>query len=564
MDLPAAGAPASSASLWKRFLRGVNRVPALGMLLALTGVAVWMGLTVKGLLSLTGDDQVGLHVEAVADRERASALAYEVFAKDWLLLAKCLAPALAVALLRCRRRDLVLPVTLACGWLCLWWLGADMSRNLERALRDPLGMQSSPTAYFVKLGLMGFLILSGPLLMGLYFRATLLDRYLVRCFAMPFLLCVGAIAGIMITMDLLNNANDFVENKFGFGKILMFYLAQLPQILVTITEASLLLACLYALGRMSRYNELISMMSAGRSVARIISPVLIFGLWCSLAVMALNYQLAPQSDRTKEEMLKDTSRRAAVRNAKGVEFNVPYRNREDRRNWLIFRLPYDLSERNSMNEVWIMQQDEKGNPQSMIVAKRAAWNPVTRGWTFYQAAVMEFEANLKLKTLRYELIFPIRESWRETPGSILSDRLNPEYLGVAELLAYLRTNASLPARSLAKYEAALHWRFALPFRCFLLVLMAAPLGIVSSRRGLLGGVSTAVGLFIGIFFCSAVVLKAGEGLYLPPALGAWLTNGIFLVIGTALLMLRSRNRSLPGWNPLRWFRRPALPLPVSA
>ena len=558
MDLPASGSTSEPVPLWKQLSLRLQRVPALGTFLALAGVTVWMLLTVRGLLSLTGDDKIGIQVEAIADRERATGVAFGFFVEYWLLLAKCLIPALAVALVRCRRSALVLPVALVCGWFFLWWLGTDLHRNLERAFRDPLGMQSSPTAYFVKLGLMGFLILSVPLLMGLYLRATLLDRYLVRCFAMPFLMCVGAIAGIMITMDLLNNANDFVDNKFGFGKILLFYLAQMPQILVTITEASLLLACLYALGRMSRYNELISMMSAGRSVARIISPVLIFGAWCSFAVMALNYQLAPQSDRTKQEMLKENSRRTSARDAKGVEYNVPYRNREDRRNWLIFRLPYDLSDRNSMNEVWVMQQDKMGDPQFMIVAKRAAWNAALRTWTFYQAAVMDFNKDLTLKSLRFEEKFPIAESWRETPGSILSDRLNPEYLGVPELLAYLRTNQSLPARSLAKYEAALHWRFALPFRCFLLVLIAAPLGIVSSRRGLLGGVSTAVALFIGIFFCSAVVLKAGEGLYLPPALGAWLTNGLFFAVGLLLLWLRSRNRTLQSLNPFMQFRRPAL------
>ena len=557
MDLSAAGSSApDSCSRWQKGIDRLRKVPGLPAKLTLAGTAVWMFLTVKALLALTGVDQIGVQVEAVADRTGAIELATQFFNQHWVLLFKCLAPSLVVALLVSRRKALVFPVTLVCGWLFLWWLGGDLSRNLERAFHDPLGMEASPAAYFVKLALMGFLIMSVPLLMGLYFQSSLLDRYLVRCFAVPFLLCVGGIAGIMITMDLLNNANDFVDAKFGFSKILRFYLALLPQILVTITEAALLLATLYALGRMSRYNELISMMSAGRSVARIIAPVLIFGAWCFFAVMALNYQLAPEADRTKEEMLKDSGSRA---NAKGVEFNVPYRNREDRRNWLIFRLPYDLSERNSMQEVWLMQQDAEGNPQSMIVAKRAAWNPATRAWTFYQAAVMDFvPGDLKLQSLHYEERWPIMESWRETPGSILSDRLNPEYLGVPELLAYLRTNASLPERSLAKYESALHWRFALPFRCFLLILLAAPLGIVSSRRGLLGGVSTAVGLFIAVFFLSAVVLKAGEGLYLPPAVGAWLTNGVFLVIGLVVLWMRSSNRPLPGWNPLKWFRRPSL------
>ncbi len=557
MELSSAGSAPAPAPWWRKTRRRLQQVPGLGTGLALAGIAVWMILTIKALLDLTGPDQIGLQVEAVANREQAIKLAYDFFAKHWLLLAKCLAPALLATLLRSRPRDLVLSVALVCGWALFWWLGHDLSQNLERALLDPLGMQASPSSYFVKLGLMAFLILSIPLLMGLYLRATLLDQYLVRCFAVPFLLCLGAIAGIMITMDLLNNANDFVEARFGTTKILRFYLALLPQILVTITEAALLLATLYALGRMSRYNELISMMSAGRSVARIIAPVLIFAAWCSLAVMALNYQLAPQADSTKEQMLKDSGRRSAARDVSRVEYNVAYRNREDRRNWLIFRLPYDLSERNSMAEVWLMQQDEEGDPLQMIVAKRAAWNSVLRSWVFFQAAVMDFNKDRTLKAMRFEERLGIPEAWRETPGSILSDRLNPEYLGVPELISYLRTNGSLPERSLAKYESALHWRFALPFRCFLFVLLAAPLGIVSSRRGLLGGVTKAIVMFIAVFFFSAVVLKAGEGLYLSPAAGAWMVNGLFLFLGILLLWMRSTNRVFPSFNPSSWFRRPA-------
>ena len=543
---------------WTKMRHGLQQIPGLGMGLALAGVLCWMILTVKALLALTAVGNIGPQVEAVADQGKAIEMIHQFFSQQWTLFARCLAPALLASLIRCRRSALVLPVALVGAWFYLWWLGGDLSQNLERAFHDPLGMVASPAYYFVKLLLMGFLIMSVPLLMGLYFRAALLDQYLVRCFVIPFLLCICAIAGIMITMDLLDNANDFVTAKFNAGKILIFYLAQFPRIFVNITEASLLLATLYALGRMSRYNELISMMSAGRSVVRITAPILVFALWCSLAVMALNYQMAPQSSRTNKEMLEEGGLRAASRGAVREEYNVAYRNREDLRNWLIWRLPYDLAEGKPMEEVWVMQQDPAGHPKSMIVAKRASWNPFRQNWTFYKAAVLDFTPGNSLPVKRFLERHIIEEVWKETPGSILSDRLNPDYLGVPELISYLRTNEALPERGLAKYESALHWRFALPFRCFLFVLLAAPLGIVSSRRGLLGGVTMAILLFIMVFFFAAVALKAGEGLYIQPWLGAWLVNGIFLLLGLVNLWMRSSNRALPSWNPRHWFRCGAL------
>jgi lipopolysaccharide export system permease protein len=556
MALPSPNPFRAVAAWWTKICHGLKKIPCLGVVLSLAGVIIWMVLTVKALLAMSAVANIGQQVEAVADQGKAIELAYRFFSQHWVLLAKCLAPALLVSFIRGRRGGLLLPLTLVGAWLYLWWLGEDLSSNLERAFHDPLGMVAAPFYYFLKLILMGFLIMSVPLLAGLYFNATILDQYLVRCFVFPFLLCLCAIAGIMITMDLLDNANDFVVAKFNFGKILLFYIAQLPSIFVNITEASLLLATLYALGRMSRYNELISMMSAGRSIARITAPILIFALWCSLAVMAFNYQMAPQSSQTNKEMLEEGAPRRVSRSAARVELNVAYRNREDRRNWLIWRLPYDLADK-PIEEVWLMQQDPEGNPQTMIIAKRASWNPMMRTWTFFKATILDFKLGEALPVKRFMERYAIEQEWKETPGSILSERLNPEYLGVPELVSYLRTNAALPEHGLAKYESALHWRFALPFRCFLFVLLAAPLGIVSSRRGLLGGVTMAILLFMLVFFFSAVVLKAGEGLYVSPWVGAWLVNGIFLFLGLFNLWMRSSNRSWPGWNPLHWFRREA-------
>ena len=97
----------------------MRQMPGLAALLALAGTAVWMFMTVKALLALTGADQTGVQVEAVADRTGAIELSAQFFSQYWLLLLKCMVPALGVALLCCRRWALVLPATLLCGWLFL-------------------------------------------------------------------------------------------------------------------------------------------------------------------------------------------------------------------------------------------------------------------------------------------------------------------------------------------------------------------------------------------------------------------------------------------------------------
>lgn len=479
----------------------------------------------------------------------------EFFRSAWRVTAGCLLPAAVLALLRQRGRALILPVAILCTLLALYWLGTDLAENLHRSLNDPLGMQPSPAAYTGKLVLTCCFLLSPPLLLWIYYRATMLDQYLVRSFLNPFLLCIGGITGIMITMDLLNNAGDFIDAGFGLSRVAMYYLGQMPRILVSITEAALLLATLFALGKMSRHNELTAMNSAGRSVLRMLTPLLVFGLWCSLAMLAMNYQLAPEAQRVKEETRRNAGNKTARETA---VYNVLYRNRDHLRTWYLHSVPYDLREDNPMQDVYVWQQNAAGDLDEAWFARSGLWIPETGDWRLYDITKYDYldpaTGTRRKDPRRTEIAYVEQKNWRESPGGMLSDKLDADYLGVPALLSCLKSRDTLTDKAIARYETALQWRFALPFRCFLIVLLAAPLGIVASRRNMMGGVSAALGIFIAMFFLSNMLLKSGEGSILPPFAAAWGINLIFALLGTLLFWYRSQNRPPPTLNPLQWFR----------
>ena len=79
----------------------------------------------------------------------------------------------------------------------------------------------------------------------------------------------------------------------------------------------------------------------------------------------------------------------------------------------------------------------------------------------------------------------------------------------------------------------------------MVVLFAAPLGIVYSRRAVLGGVASSVGLFFVMIFATNFCLALGKGARLAPQIAAWLPNALFACIGLVLLYYRSTNRDLP-------------------
>ena len=75
----------------------------------------------------------------------------------------------------------------------------------------------------------------------------------------------------------------------------------------------LLLALLFSLSKMSRSNEIISMLTAGCSVIRVIFPLLIIGVLASVALVALNYEFAPHAEGIKRPVESGGSMQPAYR-----------------------------------------------------------------------------------------------------------------------------------------------------------------------------------------------------------------------------------------------------------
>jgi lipopolysaccharide export system permease protein len=125
---------------------------------------------------------------------------------------------------------------------------------------------------------------------------------------------------------------------------------------------------------------------------------------------------------------------------------------------------------------------------------------------------------------------------------------------VPELREYLRFNSDFPATLLAPFHTHLQYRLALPWTCLVVVLIAAPLGIGYSRRGILSSVATSIVLVFSMNFLTHLFLALGEGDRVPSWIAAWTPNLIFAVIGAYLLYLRATNREGLGLQLSVWRR----------
>ena len=96
---------------------------------------------------------------------------------------------------------------------------------------------------------------------------TTLDRYVLRKFSVPFFYCFAGFIGIWFIFDLADNLQDFIQGQASADALIDYYASQVPEIIVIALPLATLLALLYSLAGMSRSNEIISMLGAGRSTS---------------------------------------------------------------------------------------------------------------------------------------------------------------------------------------------------------------------------------------------------------------------------------------------------------
>ncbi len=371
----------------------------------------------------------------------------------------------------------------------------------------------------------------------------LLDRYVILNFLQAYLYCIIGFISIYLIFDVSDNISVFIEGQLGLLRVVHYYLTQLPQILVILLPVSLLLALLFVLGRMSRANEIVSMLTAGISVPRVLLPLIAIGLLTVAASTALNYALAPHADIARRTLLSTEQK---ARRESLIEGQI-FRNRTDSRTWFVqnFRRHQSV-----FNNVEILQQDTNDNIVATYLASKAIFHAESHSWELEGAKVIHYD---RMGNITTEEDHPslVLDHWTETPFRLSSANVRAEALSISELRDYLRFNADFPSTLLAPFRTHFHYRIALPWTCLVVVFLAAPLGIGFSRRGVLGSVAASIILVFSMNFLTHLFLALGEGSRVPAWVAAWFPNILFSVIGLYLLYLRATNRDGLGFSSLR-------------
>lgn len=444
-------------------------------------------------------------------------------------------------------KRLQFPLTVAAFSVAGWAIASELVEYIAHAQMTEMGEPPVPAAFYFKQVLLAVALLSMPLALRYYLKCGILERYTLRSFLQPLVFCFISFTSLWIIADLLDNLKDFQEAKSKLVDVLGFYAGLLPYIYVTIIPVALLLAALYSLTKMSRANELISLLGTGQSLARVLRPIFLATIYTAFLSMVANYYWAPRAERNRKAVV-----RALTENAPDsiMASAIMFRNEQTRRTWYVGTFPFSLrGGHERMHGVQMREEAADGSPARTILAGSATWTP-RGGWRFFDGNEVLYKDGDPVGTPPFS---PDKQGQpaldapqiEETPWSLVSYALKADFMSVPEILSYLKSHPKAAADKLAPFHTHLWHRFALPWQALAVVLFAVPLGVAYSRRGAVGGIAGSIFVFFVFMFVNNLFLNLGKGGHLPGWFTVWMPHVIFGSLGLVLFYFRSNNRDLP-------------------
>ncbi len=357
---------------------------------------------------------------------------------------------------------------------------------------------------------------------------SILDRYISVEFLTTLTIAVFAFLVLFVTLDMVEKVDDFVDNNVPIGTIIKYYTFQAPYIFTLTLPVATLISCLFTVGRMARFNELIAIKTSGVRFTRTILPLLIIGFGLSLISIAISETIQPTTSSMARKIREvEIKKRSLAQTPRKTE--VAYRGSEG-----VFYFSPEFDPRKEIMKNVVIEKTENGRVIFRINAKQARWQDSK--WILNEAWIRWFGLEGEIAREEY-IVEKDFDELRDNPKELARESRKPEEMGYFELLNLVHRIEQSGADA-TKYRVGLAMKIAFPFTNLILILIGAPL----SSRLRKGGIAIGIGIGMGIAFIYYGFIRVGQALgdkaILPPWTAAWIGNWIFAAIGI-ILTIRS-------------------------
>ena len=366
-------------------------------------------------------------------------------------------------------------------------------------------------------------------------RIPLMDSYLLREFVGPF--CFAFFAFLLFWgVNIFYLAADFLINAHApVFVVLRFVLFRIPQSIPLAFPFAALFATLLAIGRLAADNEINALRTAGISLWRICLAPLLFGVTAFGVAYGMNELIAPplvdMSTRSFYQIIYHTA-------ALPVE---PQFFRKDPDTGNVFYVAQVLPDNKTMVGVQVFKPSRSGYYNEILSAKTAH----VEGGTLVLNDVVDtrFNANgefaAQARTSSVSIGLPLAETAAAFMSSTNNDAFTMNSKALSQQVHALEAQG-VGGTALGSMQISLANKSALPFACFVAVLLALPLAIRFGKKGRTLGIALSIVAFGMYDLLLTAAAAFGRNGVMNPYLASWMPNIIFGLAGLAMLYWNER------------------------
>lgn len=351
----------------------------------------------------------------------------------------------------------------------------------------------------------------------------ILSRYVATTWLRLFLLCQGGFLAVYLILDFMEKLGRFLKAGATVVHIFKFFLFKIPEMIGQTMPFSVLMATLLALGMLSRSSELTAMRSCGRSIPKIVLPIMLLGGLLSL-VMLLNAEfVVPDSYRRMEHVEKVQIRKQGVNTFFRLN-NIWFRS--DNR---ILQAKLFDPKTATLQGVTVWELSREMDPELRYDAEKAVY--MAGDWRLEKVTKRSFAGRgnvQQLSDVSLSLALKVDDlRVLDNNADNFSFRQLRDYANSLERGGY----------AAGRYLTMMHAKIAVPFSGVVMVILGIPFALKTGRSGGVAmGVGAGVAIGFAYFIINAAIQSYGKSGILPPFVAAWGANFIFILSGIWLSM----------------------------
>ena len=366
----------------------------------------------------------------------------------------------------------------------------------------------------------------------------LLYSYIATEMLAPFFASFIILYSVFFLVRLIPLLDVVLELKISLADFIRLFTYIFPHMLLYVIPMASMTGIIIGFTRLTNEREILVLKASGVSLKRLLPPVLILAVSISVLTGLFSVRLIPAGEVALKHLMFQLAKEKIDKGLQEKKFTetlgdmVVYVDRIDENDrW---HGVYVSDMRNRVQPIVIMAQG--GHLKAEI--NKMQVTIVLNSGTMHHSEGFD---NQIIHFKRYQLQIPLKP-----PTYIDGDDVT--VIGKGSMSQQQLIDAAQRyghnTRGGVVFLTEFHHRLALPVGCFILSLLGLPLGLQTGPGKRATGIPIGLTFFILYYVLSTITRVLCEDLILPPLLGMWLPNIIFLIITVVIFKRVDREKPI--------------------